>query len=708
MYLWSIFSTNYEDRGCSTLHPSDVGLVTVPSPLVSSNHNVLIIYTHVVSALFGKHCCKSFQQIALWMTADNWLRRGYRGCFTCTCPAFTLLRMIPRPEGGRLKRSCCNKHICGLHNSFSWRAIEFTPLVYERMAPEADAGGEGYEQCYQSVDLLRCPENIDAPDCDGKTPLYHAINNNDLEMVKALGPDLLNSEDRFHPALEWAVQSSALDVLVFLLDISSESVNKPDSDGGTIIHMAAKMNSLGVLTALLEAKSKLSINLPGKLKRSPLHSAAKAGQVQNMRYLIQKGAEVDNADDDKQTPLHMAAMYGRVKAVTVLLEAKADLDLQDSEKRTPLYLAAYNGYVDTVEILLNDNADVKLVSDGGWSPLHIAADSMEITKKLIVHGADVNLRNKDMWTPLHVAITWRKMAVAKLLVEKEANPNDGNADGNTALHLAVRENATNLVQLMLKKGANFKIRTRDGLSCLTLAVSNYSVTILDVLLDAQRHSPAGKVWDLEDLVAAYWRAIEMDYREALKVLVKKEGQLLDELSNEGFTGLDTCLYNRRDNCEEEQVAICLLNLGADPFKRRQVDQKSAFELGIISRLKPKLGFMDACLKRIPEDLSTASCLGFKELRIATELPNLDLWLRLEPLREAFSKVIDHDGWSLDHFIHQSADRLPMQPRTIPPLKPTRSPTGLVIRPMWRLPVPETEAPMRIAPSRLQVSFARKY
>ena len=82
------------------------------------------------------------------------------------------------------------------------------------MTPEADAGGEGYEQCYQSVDLLRCPENIDAPDCNGKTPLYHAINNNDLEMVKTLGPDLLNSEDRFHPALEWAVQSSALDVLV--------------------------------------------------------------------------------------------------------------------------------------------------------------------------------------------------------------------------------------------------------------------------------------------------------------------------------------------------------------------------------------------------------------------------------------------------------------------------------------------------------------
>ena len=329
-------------------------------------------------------------------------------------------------------------------------------------------------------------------------------------------------------------------------------------------------------------------------------------------------------------------------------------------------------------------------------------------EKLIAHGANVNLLNKYcMWAPLHVAITWREMAVAKLLVEKGANPDDGNADGNTALYLAVRANAANLVQLMLKKGVNFKIRTGDGLSCLILTDSNESLTTLVVFLNARRYSPSGKVWDLEDMAAAYWQAIEMEYLETLKVLVKK-GLLLDELSNEGFTGLETCLYNRRDNCEEEQVAICLLILGADPFKRHQVDQKSAFEFRLMSRLKPKLGFMDACLKRIPEDLSTASYLGFKELRIATKLQELDLWLRLEPLREAFLAVMDHDAWTLDQFIHHSADRLPIQSKTIPPLKPTRSPTGLVLRPMWRLPVPETEAPMNIAPSRLQVLFARKY
>ena len=559
------------------------------------------------------------------------------------------------------------------------------------------------EEHYQSVDLLRSPENINARDYDGRLPLYHAIIKKDLEKVKALRPDLLDSEDHIHSALEWAVQISAPIVLDLLLKLSSESVNKPDSDGRTIIHMAAELESLEVLAILLELKSKPDVNLPSELKRTPLHHAAIAGRVKNMRYLIDKGADINKADKEKQTPLHMAAMNGQVEAVAVMLEEKADINLQDRTQQTPLYLAAVYGYADVVMRLLEENADVKLVTSDGWSPLHAAADSPEIAEMLIAHEADINLPKKDMWTPLHLAINWSELAVAKLLVEKGANLNVVNNDGNTALHLAIIEDHPEIVQLMLKKEANLKIKTEDGLSCLLLAVSNSSVTTLDVLLDAGKNSPSGTVWDFEDMAAAYWLAIEHGCLEELQALVKKEGQLLDDLSDEGFTGLETCLRNRRDKSEEEPVAICLLKLGADPFKRRQVDQKSGFELGIISRRKPKLEFMDACLERVPDDLSsTTSCLGFKELRIATELHKLDLWKRLEPLRDAVSAEMDHDGWSLDHFIYQSADRLPLQPRTIPPLKQTRSPSGLVVRPMWLLPGMSIEDSMKIAPSRLQV------
>ena len=319
------------------------------------------------------------------------------------------------------------------------------------------------ERWYQSVDLLRCPENINARDSEGRLPLYYAIVRNDLEKVKALRPDLVDSKDRIFSSLKWAVQSSALTVLDFLSNIFPELVNEPDSDGRTIIHMATELKSLETLN-LLEAKSKPDVNITSELKRTPLHDAALLGRVDNMRYLIKKGAEVDKADKKKQTPLHIAVINEQLDAVALLLEEKAGINLQDSEQQTPLYCAAYYGYVDIDKRLLEENADVKLISNHGWSPLHAAADNLEITNMLITHKADINLPKEDMWTPLHFAINWSATAVAKLLGEKRANFNVVNNDGNTALDMAMMKKDIDLVRLMLVKRASSQPQTEDDLS----------------------------------------------------------------------------------------------------------------------------------------------------------------------------------------------------------------------------------------------------
>ena len=349
------------------------------------------------------------------------------------------------------------------------------------------------EECYQSVDLLRCPENINTRDWEGKLPLYYAIHKKDLEKVKALRPDLLGSKDRIYSAFKYAVESSALNVLNFLLNL--ELLNEQDGEKRTIIHMAAKLDSLEPLTVILEAKSKPDVNITNELKRTPLHDAAIAGRVENMRYLIKKRAKVDKADKKKQTPLHMAARYEQLEALAVLLEEKAEINVQDRENKTPLYCAANNGHIDIVKRLLEENADVTLISDHGWSPLHAAADNPEIAEMLIAHKANISLPKEDMWTIFHLAIHWSATAVAKLLLEKGANCNVVNSDGNTALHLAIMKDDADMVHSMLEKGADFKIKTGNGLSCLDLAVKNKSAKVLEILLH-------GGLWDFEDMAAA--------------------------------------------------------------------------------------------------------------------------------------------------------------------------------------------------------------
>ena len=82
----------------STLLSSHLGLAAFLFLLASSNNNVQVVYRHGLCALFGKCCCRSDRQLALWMAANEWRVRTYGGCLTCTCPAFPFLHMMPRPE----------------------------------------------------------------------------------------------------------------------------------------------------------------------------------------------------------------------------------------------------------------------------------------------------------------------------------------------------------------------------------------------------------------------------------------------------------------------------------------------------------------------------------------------------------------------------------------------------------------------------------
>lgn len=312
----------------------------------------------------------------------------------------------------------------------------------------------------------------------------------------------------------------------------------------------------------------------------------------------------------------------------------------------------------------------------------------------------------------HLATTREECstAVAKLLLENGASPNQADSSGDTALHQAIESFNGSLVQLMLVMGADFKIKERDGLSCRSLASGYGLPLLLTMLLAVGKSSASSTDWDFNDLVTAYWQAIKQQLMKTFQALVEKERRLLDESSSEGSTSLEICLSNEIQYGDGELIAIRLLELGADPFKRSLANHKSGFELGIITRRKIKETFVDSCLERVSKDLSSNTLdLGFQELRMITESDKPlwdkpELWDKLKPLRDPASTEIDHDGWSLDHFVHQSANRLPTQLTGELVLKPTRTPTGLVVPPMWSPPDTQTEALVEIAPSKRQASF----
>ncbi|EER09449.1 26S proteasome non-ATPase regulatory subunit, putative, partial [Perkinsus marinus ATCC 50983] len=107
------------------------------------------------------------------------------------------------------------------------------------------------------------------------------------------------------------------------------------------------------------------------------HSALWEGTWKNheatVRYLIDKGANVNFKDKAGRTPLHEASRYGHTTLVELLVDHKADIDSLDGAGESPLAQAVSCCRHDVVALLTARGAKLHITDSQGITVQHLAA-----------------------------------------------------------------------------------------------------------------------------------------------------------------------------------------------------------------------------------------------------------------------------------------------------------------------------------------------
>jgi hemoglobin len=168
-------------------------------------------------------------------------------------------------------------------------------------------------------------------------------------------------------------------------------VHLRDGNGETLLHAAAGAWDTDRVLLLLENGA----TMDGA--RSPLCNVANHYVARTERtaecgklvaeILVRCGADVNTpAGAEDQTPLHMAARRGNLAVAQVLLGAGAALEARDKKGETPLRRAVNCGHLEFVSLLLAHGADVNTRDRHGRTPLQ-AARRPEMVALLRDHGA---------------------------------------------------------------------------------------------------------------------------------------------------------------------------------------------------------------------------------------------------------------------------------------------------------------------------------
>ncbi|KAF7928959.1 uncharacterized protein EAE97_009801 [Botrytis byssoidea] len=268
-------------------------------------------------------------------------------------------------------------------------------------------------------------------------------------------------------------------------------INQKDRDGKTPLHLSSRYGREEDVECLLDARADYS--QLDNYNSMAIHYAAMTGELETLKILYRRGSHryINEANCSRIAPLHLASIFGNANVAKWLLKRGAAINQPGTGGDTPLHLAVSRGHVEIVEELLNKGADIHKRNDASYSAILIASEKahVEIFKKLRASGAflsdvggrdnvylvgsgvDINQLNANGCSPLYLACINQKLEHARCLLIYGAGVNQiGHQNIPTPLMEACYLPSSCIVELLLQHNADMELESSHGMTALAYAV----------------------------------------------------------------------------------------------------------------------------------------------------------------------------------------------------------------------------------------------
>lgn len=110
--------------------------------------------------------------------------------------------------------------------------------------------------------------------------------------------------------------------------------------------------------------------------KSSMYSIIEKNNTDELRTLLNRGANINIKNNHGYTPLMWAAFNNKIDIVELLLDHSTDINInaKDTSGYTPLMRAIFNKNIKMVELLLKHGADINIEDDGKQTPLQYASE----------------------------------------------------------------------------------------------------------------------------------------------------------------------------------------------------------------------------------------------------------------------------------------------------------------------------------------------
>jgi len=212
--------------------------------------------------------------------------------------------------------------------------------------------------------------DVNAESLDGIPPLLEAVYAGWMPDMSGTGIEL---ED-IYPGWKPNGRETGVHIVRVLLEHGAE-VNAVSAEGCTPLLAAICYQATEIALLLMEQGA--DVNQHGKMSRdceedTPMTVAPHIGNLEPLREMLRRGAEVNTQNSHGQTALMLGIQYGSRDVAALLIEHGANIHMRDHQGRTALMYAARAEKGEIVELLLAHGAQGNVRDAAGITALQLA------------------------------------------------------------------------------------------------------------------------------------------------------------------------------------------------------------------------------------------------------------------------------------------------------------------------------------------------
>jgi len=364
--------------------------------------------------------------------------------------------------------------------------------------------------------LIEHHVDINEKDINGISPLHKAINQNRTEIVELLIdyanenqiPIDINKKDDYgyYPLIK-AINQNNFDIVFSIINYGYENkinMNVKDINGNTPLTLSYELKRLDIFNYLVKF---LDVNQTDSEGKSVLFYAIDKNDIENVKKLINIGANINLKDNSNNSIIDNAINVGNVEILNLLLQKNnIALNIVNSNNETPIIsLLNSNKFKENEKELyinkfIEKSSNINSVDNDGNSPLVYAVQKhyISIVELLFNNGININTENKEGKTALNYAFNTGNNKIINFLKDKgydvynaknniitfdfmkqivfedndmlleqiiKSNKFDINTQDystkNTLLHIAVENKSYNSIKCLLINGANKEIMNNN-------------------------------------------------------------------------------------------------------------------------------------------------------------------------------------------------------------------------------------------------------